>query len=1292
MSTASDIFCSDPDYCSRLQRQKKKELREFQDAATAIPWNPPNMGIDSSDLFSYSTVSDAVGGSGLLAPDNLPGRRFDCVNIPYELPVVKPQGQEMMACMRGASAAPPAVQFSSYANVVPFDLGRSIFAPWNADSIGLLDEDGLLQISLEGIVADTSGKFWGAALTLNSKNQKVVVFPTFGAHDDEGTKYDCLTYNVATEEIRWGPLSVGASAFQQLYSGASTLADGRVVAAPYSSGKILIYNPVTETSIYYPVETQIRAFSSCTRFGDSVLLTPWDANYFSVYDGSSVSDVGGDLSEYGPSKFIGGAATLSGQIVAAPFMSPSGAPVVAIVDMITLSIRLVHLKDTNCSKYVYDSLPGGYFSDTTQLPQGGELTKELVLFCDYNARADLVINVNRVEVLYESQCTAFSSGSFGGSAVVPSNTRVLPNFTVDIACPNDPWFFQFIVPQGYMIESSKTYIRSDPSYRLVYNDTGITPPASGGTRFSVQETLPNVGELALLTVNSQTRTLFGGTLTDEMVSKLVDPSAIPVRTVLSAEQWELDLLDECDDNLGAGVQRFYVLRDGEVSEASPIGSYSFTGTLVSDGAISGEHFWEVLVTGVGDEQSSSGVSTLVPDPRIMFRLVPAVQSSPPKEFLFIAKDPQELTPGEYIYGVTVYNGNLPVADALCTTGRLRISGVISTKLYPVREAFRIGECQETISPLLFADLPSTSTELLKAADTVPFRSVTTTLTEEKTGPELSFDLGSITEGGPVVLLEGSIECSYTGPQGGAAGAGCLGTPSLVLSVTRETGTETGIVFMSHANIYGTQYATDVPTPDTSYVDSNCSATSQGRLTSTWEFPAPLQCGLYTAFFSSSVDWRVEEQVVRAGDKLVVTASVPPGMKMVFGDTRVNLVSSLLPDGWIVGNQGINSSYSSSVPDQVEGRNTTASIVTDSKGNIGVRGSIYYPFTKADFSGDPLRSEQSLILQNTTSSSSDLTTLVSNKDNFGVLIVGEGVQTIYSYSEGLEEPLFMPYEPKVDTRYAPAEVKTFGTGKVLISAMKLCGVIKENRKILISPFIADEYDDPLLSNEILAAKYQLESEEFVGGTLQFTDSSDVSEIVAGLGHSLSADRSLKYVVQIIQAPFDAPTVGMITISIDPQKLSVQRHEVDISKKVPTYVPGTLTEQAGVVGMSAFGNSYDSFLKGMPRNTIKTTGGPSPLDFNGLVSKTLNSYRVTKSNFQSRPVPLTNCFAAAGALPAVTDRNILPCGPTRHNVRTTLPGSRLELSRGSFLRDESHRLRSDLFLRVTKTRNLTTQYWE
>ena len=127
-------------------------------------------------MYNYSTVASAVAGSGILDPSlatpneisHLEGRRFGCTNIPYNRDVTQAP-PDLTGVELGAENLGSQISFSLYGSPIAIGNGESLFAPWNADHIGYLTQEGLNKIFLPKDVFVLPGDI-SVSLTLDPLN------------------------------------------------------------------------------------------------------------------------------------------------------------------------------------------------------------------------------------------------------------------------------------------------------------------------------------------------------------------------------------------------------------------------------------------------------------------------------------------------------------------------------------------------------------------------------------------------------------------------------------------------------------------------------------------------------------------------------------------------------------------------------------------------------------------------------------------------------------------------------------------------------------------------------------------------------------------------------------------------------------------------------------------------------------------------------------------------------------------------------------------------------------------
>lgn len=1227
---------------SQAEKVYKKAIRK----ATKILAKPIDPQMHYGKAYTYSTVANAVVSPGLIekpassisekeegccysTPDfssleHKKGRTFDCIATSFTHDSSAPAPPPVSLL----STAQPSAQFSLYANPVPVDEGISVFAPWHSMSIGILTPSGFQEFPLPDFVRYGNSKFWGAALTLNNSGEKMVVFPSHGASDVSGERYDCLLFNLTNHEIKWGPKSINQDPDALLFSTACTTPSGRVVAAPYDSGNVLLYDPESNTSSYAEIENTKGAFAGTTRYGNDVVLTPWNADRFMIISLSrGLEVIGPDLTSLGQTKFIGGASTYSGYVVAAPFMQDNMTPLLAFVDVEARNVKFLDLRNIGLSEWVLRDVKGGYFSDVTQLPQQFSLTRDLILLCNYNARADVLVDIKNREILYEPNCTAVTGGAFGGSTVVPSRQRLFPRGSQKVACPPDPWLLQVTIPPGFIVATNKLVIKSESRELVMHSNSSVSiTPRVAETRITKEvEGSLKPGDVCILSktlLTSLSIDNYEGATRNIVLENLRSEESVPARVSLVTCSWQLDMTDT------AGIlttSLMSVLLNGEALRTFR-GSYN--------------------ITGIVTDEASSMVQTLKEGSGT--RLLPET------DLQYITWDIGDVQYGGYLTPGTKGEFKMAASRRLSNGNDESLgTGILYTNLDLYYE-FYLPSCAfqtDCVRSVVCTQLSNDQEKQISKLDVEPFRKdFGRYAIGKRTGGRSSVEVGKIGTSGPILGLQGSIYCTCQGPQLPTPEE-CLPPPYVSIQIVRNG-----------------QVIEEVPLDSISLFQfdsigkSDCDVNTPEYVQSTLSKPASWSCTMYESTFTKSLP----DATVRSSDQIYIYSEVPKGSILYYGGVQVELITAFLPEGWLVGNQGVKTSMGLDLPDIVEGRDMTARRFDDGE-TIGVQGTLFYPYKLDDFS--TLSRLNSLGIENVSGETVNLEEVFESDPSLAGILTYGIEWSLFSYQPGYQPPVFLSYFLNSNTVVSPDDFAS-----VEVQLTRRCGIEEQGAKLIGS--IDEFYEDPLLHNPVLShgLRDYLEDPEVC-----LPDTANISEVIAGLGHTLALARSYEYLVQIVQAPFDASSIGIITIGIDPQIVSAERHKIpdrDIGESV-TYRKNKLREVK------------DGKWQVVPDERITFNRRPSRFDKNVFVGKVFNNWSVTRTDLQSFGTPLSNCPEAMRALPAVTRRNILPCGPSVYGVRTSLPGAQIK---PYFQRDENYNKRSDLYPQVTTNAQLNYQCWQ
>ena len=1209
------------------QQQATSDLRKSMVQAVRIPSHHGTTKIERIRTPNFSTVSNTVAGSGLLdraavgthEQTHLKGRRYSCTNIPFN------RADDNTQFSLGVSE--PIAQFSLYGNPIAVGDGQSVFSPWDADNIGYLTKDGLSEIPLPKFVAHGRAKFWGGTLTLNRHREKIVVFPSHSARDVSGERYACLTYNLTTLEIKWGPSSPNQGS-GSLYSAACTLSDFKVVAAPYDANDILVFDPFDDTSEHYELKSVEGAFSGATRYGESVILTPWNEDRFYTFVPDFGEYFGVDLSRFGPSKFIGGAAVINKEIVVAPYMADGKPPIIAIINMDNGSISLIHLKSFGVSDWVYRDVPGGYFSDVTQLPQDNVLTENLVLLCNYNARADVLIDVNLRKVIYEPSCAAPTGGAFGGSVVVPSSRELYALTQQKVACPPYPWIFRVDIPSEFMIESRTQAIITETVeyYHQINTGDRVITPIAPSTTPSITYMFPEVSQICIVPkslLESDTFPESSWENKSETLALLKKRENVPCRASLITGYWNLGM--DWQDGT-SGQYCILALLDGEAMTTIS-GAHNLTGfmckggSLGPEGTITAEGSGTKTAPGTNDQT----ITWIVGD--IYFR----------------ANSIEGLT-NTWSVAASTLDGK---PDSQQGTGILTNQRETYIELFILEEAFAsscVSSVASGILPLASRSLIQTLDVKSKSLDIDPDK-IRTYDTGKSMGI-LAKQAGEVEEAGVLVGISSELYCSYLGPAS-LNPEKCADHPTVSLVIVRDSVE----ILKVDAKVTYREFASTSK-------DTNCSPLSQDFVMDTMISPAAWNCAVYNLSFVDSTS--TEEVYVKKGDSIILVTTVAPGGELYIGELSLSFLTVPLPFGWTIGYRGINRLLSTDMPPVLEGVSMSARSVNKS-GKIGLQGSIFFPLTEENF--NDFTSNLFIELLNISGQNQNANEVFDNPERSSILTMGR-VWSVFSYDSNVQSPNFVNY-----ALAAPETVSPLDHVLIEIGVTKLCGITQHNTE---STLIVSRYADPDVIAPILHGK-PLTNIDILENV---PDSASLSSLVAELGESITVTEALKYVVQIVQSPFDASTIGVITVTIDPQIISIE--------------PFVTRDRDPEESVTYTGNSMSEVLSGLPSWGPATTfqRRPSKFDKNSAVGRIFNKWGVSVTDHQSRPSPITNCAAPARRLPAVLNKNVLPCG-SKYEALSTLPNSSLL---PYFPKDEANQQRSDLYPQITRTSHYTYQFWQ
>jgi hypothetical protein len=157
--------------------------------------------------------------------------------------------------------------------------GRVVFPPYHARQIGVFDgrDNSFHTYPSAASTADVEGyKYIGGGV---ASDNKVVMCP-YGQTTTTVRTLDLNTYSVGLIVLQQGDGFVANG-----WHGGSATLDGRVVCAPFSSDRVLVYNPGDPSGSLTSYAASVKNFVGATTLADGrIFMAPWEATAVGIFN------------------------------------------------------------------------------------------------------------------------------------------------------------------------------------------------------------------------------------------------------------------------------------------------------------------------------------------------------------------------------------------------------------------------------------------------------------------------------------------------------------------------------------------------------------------------------------------------------------------------------------------------------------------------------------------------------------------------------------------------------------------------------------------------------------------------------------------------------------------------------------------------------------------------------------------------------------------------------------------------------------------------------------------------